>query len=490
MVKITKNTFIEKNQDCFKDECGVFGIFGSQNAGVKVTLGLHALQHRGQEAAGVVSYDGKHFHSHRALGHVADNFNSESVINAITGNSAIGHNRYSTSGHKTVIRNVQPIFAEIDGGGLAVAHNGNLTNASKLRNKLTKSGCIFQSTLDTEVIVHLIATSNYKNLLDRIVDALGQIEGAYSIIILTNDGIIGARDPHGVRPLVLGKLEEAYILASETCALDILGAKHLRQIERGEVIHINNKGFESHKNLLRSATSKFCVFEYIYFSRPDSFVEGENVYEVRKRIGAELAKECYIKADIVVPVPDSGVPAAIGYSTQANIPFELGIIRNHYVGRTFIQPNDYSRQLGVRLKHNANNAALRDKSVILIDDSIVRGTTSKKIVEMVRDGGAKEVHMRIASPPITNGCYYGVDTPEKNKLLASRMSVKEMGEHIGLDSIDFISINGLYRAVSQGKIETEKIQYCDACFTGNYPIPLTDKDSNEPGLLTLLNETS
>ena len=490
MTKISNTNFLIKHEDRFQDECGVFGIFGSEDAGAKVTLGLHALQHRGQEAAGVVSFDGKHFHSHRALGHVADNFSHESVIKALSGNSAIGHNRYSTSGHKTVIRNVQPIFAEIDAGGLAVAHNGNLTNASTLRNKLTKSGCIFQSTLDTEVIVHLIATSNYKNLLDRIVDALDQIEGAYSIIILTNNSIIGARDPHGVRPLVLGKLGDAFILASETCALDILGAKHLRQIERGEVVHINNSGCESLKNLLRPSDPKFCIFEYIYFSRPDSFVEGENVYEVRKRIGAQLASECSIKADIVVPVPDSGVPAAIGYATKANIPFELGIIRNHYVGRTFIQPNDYSRRLGVRLKHNANNAALKGKSVVLVDDSIVRGTTSKKIVEMVRDGGAKEVHMRIASPPITNSCYYGVDTPEKEKLLASNMSIKEMGKHIGVDSIDFISIDGLYRAVARSNKDSNKIKYCDACFTGDYPIPLTDRDSNQPGLLTLLNETS
>ena len=456
------------------EECGVFGIHGLPDAAAHTALGLHALQHRGQEAAGIVTYDGEQFHNHRALGLVGDNFGSEQVIGWLPGALAIGHNRYSTTGG-TILRNVQPLFAEFEFGGLAIAHNGNLTNAYGVRKSLVKRGCIFQSTMDTEVIIHLIATSLYSTVVDRMVDALKQVEGAYAIVALTQEALIGVRDPLGIRPLVLGRLGDAFILASESCALDIIGAEFDRDVEPGEVVVIDADGLHSIKPFIRSP-ARFCIFEYIYFSRPDSTVGGKNVYDVRKRIGAELARESPVPVDMVVPVPDSGVPAGLGYAEEAGVPFELGIIRNHYVGRTFIEPSDQIRHLGVKLKHNANAAKFKGKRVVLVDDSIVRGTTSLKIVEMVRGAGASEVHLRISSPPTAHSCFYGIDTPESSELLASNFDVEAMGRHIGVDSLAFISIDGLYRAVGGTPRDVETPQFCDACFTGAYPIPLTDRD--------------
>ncbi|RMF11144.1 MAG: amidophosphoribosyltransferase [Alphaproteobacteria bacterium] len=476
------------DDDKLREECGVFGIFGHPDAAAHTVLGLHALQHRGQEAAGIVTYDGNRFHSHRCMGQVADNFNSERVISALAGDSAIGHVRYSTTG-ETILRNVQPLFAELDGGGFAVAHNGNLTNAWTLRKHLVRAGAIFQSTSDTEVIIHLVATSDGRTIHDRIIDALRQIEGAYSLVILTNDSLIAVRDPLGVRPLVLGRLSDgSHIIASETCALDIIGATFLRPVEPGEIITISKEGIESLKPF-PPARPRPCIFEHIYFSRPDSYVSGSSVYQVRKQIGVELARESRVDADLVIPVPDSGTPAAIGYAQESGIPFELGIIRNHYVGRTFIEPSDQIRHLGVKLKHNANRWELAGKRVVLVDDSIVRGTTSLKIVDMVRGAGATEVHMRIASPPTTHSCFYGVDTPERSKLLASSMTVEEMGRYIGVDSLAFISMDGLYRAVGEDARNSAQPQYCDACFTGEYPTRLTDQEEGDgPVQLSLLAE--
>jgi amidophosphoribosyltransferase len=478
------------DDDKLREECGIFGLFGHPDAAKHTALGLHALQHRGQEAAGIVAYDGHVFHTHRSLGHVGEHFSSESVMAQLAGDRAIGHVRYSTHGEKTVLRNVQPIFADLDGGGLAIAHNGNLTNALQLRRELVKHGCIFQSTMDTEVIVHLIATSTAATFLDRLVDALARVQGAFSLIMLTGDSLIGVRDRFGVRPLVLGRIDGGHILTSETCALDIIGAEPVRDVEAGEVVVIDADGVTTLKPFAR-APSKFCIFEYIYFSRPDSVVEGRNVYDARKRIGAELARESGVPADVVVPVPDSGVPAAMGYAEVAGLPFELGIIRNHYVGRTFIEPTDSIRHLGVKLKHNANRNILAGKRVVLVDDSIVRGTTSTKIVEMVREAGAVEVHMRIASPPTTHSCFYGVDTPTRDQLLGSHMDVDEMARHIGADSLAFVSTDGLYRAMGEARRDADEPQFCDACFTGDYPVPLTDHDGGEgPVQLSLLAESA
>ncbi|MHC8509832.1 MAG: amidophosphoribosyltransferase [Rhodospirillales bacterium] len=460
------------------EECGLFGIYNSADSAAHTALGLHALQHRGQEAAGIVSYDGGHFHSERALGAVGDNFNSAAAIGRLTGDMAIGHVRYSTAG-ETALRNVQPLFADFAFGGLAVAHNGNLTNAHRMRSELVERGCIFQSTSDTETIIHLIARSDYTRVVDRLTDALMQIHGAYSLVALTRRKLIGVRDPSGVRPLVLGRLGDSHILTSETCALDIIGAERVRDVEPGEIIIIDEKGLRSLKPFAR-APQRFCIFEYIYFARPDSFVEGRNVYQIRKEIGRELARESHMGADVVVPVPDSGTPAALGYAEASGVPFDLGIIRNHYIGRTFIEPTDQIRHLGVKLKHNANSGALKGKRVVLVDDSIVRGTTSIKIVEMVRAAGAAEIHMRISSPPMTNSCFYGIDTPEREELLAARMDVNAMAQAIGVDSLAFISIDGLYRAVGeqQGRNGDDDARtYCDACFTGDYTIPLTDHES-------------
>lgn len=472
------------DDDKLHEECGIFGIYGHPDAAAHTALGLHALQHRGQEAAGIVSFDGERFGVHRNVGLVGDRFTSRRVIEGLGGHAAIGHTRYATTG-ETALRNVQPLFAEFDFGGFAIGHNGNLTNAQILRRQLVQRGCLFQSTTDTEVIVHLMAVSTKSGVVDRLIDALKQVEGAYSLVAVAKDQLIGVRDPWGVRPLVLGWLEDKPILASETCALDIIGARFDRDIEPGELVVLDRRGVASHRPFVQ-APKRFCIFEYIYFARPDSSVEGKSVYEARKRIGAELAREAQIPADVVIPVPDSGTPAAIGYAQQAGIPFELGIIRNHYVGRTFIEPTDQIRHLGVKLKHNANSATVAGKRVVLVDDSIVRGTTSTKIVQMMRDAGAREVHMRIASPPTTHSCFYGVDTPERGKLLAARMDVEGMRRVIGVDSLAFITIDGLYRAMGETGRRDAAPQYCDACFSGSYPIRLADQEGDVRPLLTLI----
>jgi len=476
------------DDDHLKEECGVFGVWGHPDAAALVALGLHALQHRGQEATGIVAYDGEQFHAHRGLGHVSENFSSKEVIGRLPGGSAIGHVRYATTG-EVALRNVQPLFADFEFGGLAICHNGNLTNAFQLRRQLVRRGSLFQSTSDTEVIVHLIATSLKGTVEERVIDALRQVEGAYSLAALSADGLIGVRDPLGVRPLVLGRLGDAWILASETCAFDIIGADFVREIDAGEIVVIGRSGLRSIKPFGRHPR-RLCVFEHIYFARPDSIMDGASVYDARKRIGAELARESHVEADLVIPVPDSGVPAALGYAAESGIPFELGIIRNHYVGRTFIEPTDQIRHLGVKLKHNANKASIEGKRVILVDDSIVRGTTSTKIVDMVRNAGATEVHMRISSPPTRHPCFYGIATPERDKLLASRFNVEQMAHFIGADTLAFITIDGLYRAMGEPGRDPEAPKFCDACFTGDYPIPLADHVAgNVQAQLSLLAET-
>ena len=469
---MTTNPF---DDDKLREECGVFGIWGADNASSFVALGLHALQHRGQEAAGIVSFDGQHYHAHRAMGHVAGNFDRDDIIRKLSGSVGIGHVRYSTTG-ETALRNVQPLFAELASGGFAVAHNGNLSNAMTVRSALIQRGSIFQSTSDTEIIIHLVARSSFSSPMDRLIDALKQVEGAYSLLCLTPEGLVACRDPLGIRPLVMGKLGEATIFASETVALDVIGATYLRDVDPGEVIIVNEKGIRSFRPFA-PASPRPCIFEHVYFSRPDSIADGKSVYEVRKNIGAELSRESPVVADYVVPVPDSGVPAALGFSQASGIPFELGIIRSHYVGRTFIQPSQDVRHLGVKLKHNANSALIRGKKIVLVDDSIVRGTTSLKIVQMMRDAGAVEVHMRIASPPTKHSCFYGVDTPERSKLLAAQMDVANMTNYINADSLAFISIDGLYRAMGDAR-DAAAPQRCDACFTGEYPTTLTDCDSD------------
>ena len=438
-----------KNDDRLREECGIFGVYGHPDASALVALGLHALQHRGQEAAGIVSYDQKQFHAERRMGLVSEHFTKSNVIDSLPGDKAVGHVRYSTTGG-TVLRNVQPLFADLAGGGFAIAHNGNLTNALTLRNDLVKQGAIFQSTNDTETILQLVARSKRGNTLSRLIDALFQIEGAYSLVIMTNKKLIGVRDPLGIRPLVIGELNGKYILASETCALDIIDAKFVREVENGEIVVITEDGIES-INPFPPVKSRPCIFEYIYFSRPDSIVGGLSVYECRKSFGRELAKESHIESDLIIPVPDSGVPAAIGYAEASETPFELGIIRNHYVGRTFIEPTQSIRAFSVKLKHNANKLLVDKKRVVLIDDSIVRGTTSIKIVQMMRDAGATEVHMRIAAPPIKYPDFYGIDTPVQEQLLAANNSLEEMCQFIGADSLAFLSVDGLYKAM--GHIE-------------------------------------
>ena len=476
--------------DKFHEECAVFGVFGHADAGALTVLGLHALQHRGQEAAGIVTYDGMQFIAERHAGLVGDVFgNTGDHARKLKGTQAVGHTRYSTTGG-SVARNIQPMFADLAGGGIAIAHNGNLTNARALRAELVRDGAIFQSTSDTETIIHLMARSLYRPVVDRLVDALRQVQGAYSLVALTSRKLIGARDPYGVRPLVLGELDGAPILASETCGLDIIGADFVRDVEPGELIVATKDGLQSYHPFAREP-HRFCIFEYVYFARPDSMVEGRNVYEVRKRIGAELAREAPVSADMVIPVPDSGVPAALGFAVQSGIPFELGIIRNHYVGRTFIEPSERIRHLGVRLKHNPNGAMLAGKRVVLVDDSIVRGTTSKKIVEMVRDAGAAEVHFRIASPPTTNSCFYGVDTPNREELLAHAMTVEDMRQHIHADSLAFVSLDGLYRATGDADRNAKAPQFCDACFSGDYPIRLADLEGGRSDAqLSLLAEVA
>ena len=472
--------------DRLKEECGVFGIFGHPEAAAITALGLHALQHRGQEAAGIVSFDGKRFHSERRMGLVGDNFSERAVIERLRGNAAIGHTRYSTTG-ETILRNVQPLFAELDGGGFAVAHNGNITNGITLRRQLIRSGAIYQSTSDTEVVLHLVARSTRPKFVDRFIDAIKELEGAYSFVGLTNKKLVGARDPLGIRPLVLGELDGCYILASETCALDIIGARFVRDVENGEVVIISETGIESIKPFGVLA-ARPCIFEYVYFARPDSVVHGKSVYAVRKAMGAQLASESSVTADVIIPVPDSGVPAALGYAQASGIPYELGIIRNHYVGRTFIQPTQSIREFGVRMKHSANRAVVEGKRIVLIDDSIVRGTTSIKTVQMMRDAGAKEVHFRISSPPIKFPDFYGIDTPERNNLLAATHTLEEMREFIGCDSLAFLSIDGIYRAMGENGRSEDQPQFTDHCFTGDYPTGLTDQSGESPKQLSLLAE--
>jgi amidophosphoribosyltransferase len=481
-------SFVKYDDDKLHEECGVFGIFGHADSGALTTLGLHSLQHRGQEAAGIVSFDGKQFHAERHRGLIGDSFTSQSVVDALTGHRAIGHTRYSTTGGDEM-RNIQPFFAEFFGGGFAVAHNGNITNGNTLRRELQHEGAIFQSTSDTEVILHLLAMAKETKFVDRLKVTLTRLEGAFSLVGISAKKMIGCRDPLGVRPLVLGDLDGAYILASDSCALDIIGARFVRDIEPGELVVITDDGIVSHRPFGK-VKQRFCIFEYVYFARPDSMIEGKNVYDVRKAIGSELASESPCDVDIVIPVPDSGTPAAIGFAQAAGLPFELGIIRNHYVGRTFIQPSDSIRHMGVKLKHNANRKLIEGKRVVLVDDSIVRGTTSRKIVQMVREAGAAEVHLRVASPPTRASCFYGVDTPERKKLLASRMSVEEMTDFIRVDSLAFISLDGLYRATGEANRNNEAPQYCDACFSAEYPTNLTDHENRENVTnLTLLVET-
>src|SRR6476619_2993884 len=456
----------ELDGDRLREECGVFGIFGHPDAAAITALGLHALQHRGQEAAGIVSFDGKRFHSERRLGLVGDNFSRREVIERLPGMSAMGHVRYSTTG-ETIRRNVQPLFAELDGGCLAIGHNGNLTNGLTLRRQLVRDGAIMQSTSDTEVILHLVASAKRNRFIDRFIEGLRQLEGAYAFVGLTNKKLVGARDPLGIRPLVIGKLDGQPILASETCALDIIGAKYVRDVENGEVVVFDEDGMHSHKPFPPMA-ARPCIFEYIYFARPDSVVGGRNVYDVRKTMGAQLAREAPATADVVIPVPDSGVPAAIGYAQESGIPSELGVM----------------------LKHSANRAVVNGKRIVLIDDSIVRGTTSVKIVQMMRDAGATEVHFRIASPPITHSDYYGIDTPERDKLLAATHDLEGMRTFIGADSLAFLSVEGIYRAMGYEQRDPLRPQFTDHCFTGDYPTPLTDQTGQEasPRQLSLLAE--
>jgi|TARA_B100000475_G_scaffold88677_1_gene63993 amidophosphoribosyltransferase len=474
--------------DTLREECGIFGVYGHPDASALVALGLHALQHRGQEAAGIVSYDQKQFHAERRMGLVSEHFTKSNVIDNLPGDAAVGHVRYSTTGG-TILRNVQPLFADLTGGGFAVAHNGNLTNALTLRNDLVKQGAIFQSTGDTETILQLVARSKRGNTLSRLIDALFQIEGAYSLVIMTNKKLIGVRDPLGIRPLVIGQLNGKYILASETCALDIIDAEFVREVENGEIVVITQDGIESIKPF-PPVKARPCIFEYIYFARPDSVAGGLSVYECRKSFGRQLANESHIEADLVIPVPDSGVPAAIGYAEASDTPFELGIIRNHYVGRTFIEPTQTIRAFSVKLKHNANRILVDKKRVILIDDSIVRGTTSIKIVQMMREAGATEVHMRIAAPPIRHPDFYGIDTPVQDQLLAANNSLEEMCDFIGADSLAFLTVDGLYKAMGhKNGRDNDNPAYTDHCFTGDYPTQLQDQKNDEKiQQLSLLSE--
>ena len=463
--------------DKLREECGVYGVIGVQDAAQFVALGLHALQHRGQEAAGIVTHDPvEGFNSVRRMGYVRDNFTSADVMKMLPGSLGIGHVRYSTAGAKgqTAIRDVQPFFGEFSAGGAAIAHNGNLTNADALRRELIDRGSIFQSSSDTECIIHLMARSLQRTVPERMKDALRRVEGAFSVVAMTRTKLIGVRDALGVRPLVIGRLGEGWVLSSETCALDIVGAEFLREVEPGEMVVIEDGKLTSDRPF-RSGSSRFCIFEHVYFSRPDSIIGGRSVYETRRQIGVELAKEAPAEADLVCPVPDSGTPAAIGFSQQSGIPYAMGIIRNQYVGRTFIEPSEQIRNMGVRLKLNINRALVQGKRIILVDDSVVRGTTSRKIKEMLIDAGAAAVHFRIASPPTAWPCFYGVDTPQREKLLAATMSEDEMRAHLGVDSLKFISLDGLYRAVGEAAGRDPRApRYCDACFSGEYPVAPSD----------------
>ncbi|CAN5319237.1 amidophosphoribosyltransferase [soil metagenome] len=471
----------DPDDDSLRLECGVFGVWNVEEAAAVVALGLHALQHRGQEACGMAAFDGQRFTTERHLGHVGEAFGQDDLVQRLPGYAAVGHTRYATAGGHA-IRNVQPMFADLESGGIAIGHNGNLTNFLTLRHQLVAEGAIFQSTSDSEVILHLVARSRKARVVDRFVDALRQIEGGYALVALTNTKLIGARDPLGIRPLVLGASEgdgaPRHVLASETCALDMIGARFIRDIEPGEVVVISDTGVESQQPF-PNARARPCLFEYVYFSRPDSVVNGRSVYGVRKRMGRRLAEENPVEADVVVPVPDSGVPAALGYAQASGLPYELGIIRGHYVGRTFIQPTQGVRELGVRMKHSPNREVLAGKRVVLIDDSIVRGTTSVKIVRMVREAGAKEVHLRSASPPIKWPDFYGIDMPDREKLIAAHKSVAEMAKMLEVDSLGFLSVEGLYWAMEAGPRDPVNPQFTDHYFTGDYPTRLLDREIAE-----------
>ncbi len=469
-------TFFDNDDDKPREECGVIGVFGNAEASLLTALGLHALQHRGQEACGIISFDGKRFPSERHMGLVGEHFGGDLRLR-LPGFAAIGHNRYSTQG-RPMLRNIQPVYADLASGGFAVAHNGNLTNARKLRHELVRDGAIFQSTMDTEVLLHLVARSLKPRLTDRFVEALHQVEGGYALVALTGKKLIGARDPIGLRPLVLGRLGAGYVLASETCALDIMGAEFIREIENGEMVVIDETGVESIRAFPPRPASP-CVFEYVYFARPDSRIQGRSIYDVRRRMGHELARETPADADVVVPVPDSGVAAALGFSQVSGIPFHMGIIRNHYVGRTFIQPTQTGRQTAVSRKHSPNRPVLEGKRVILVDDSIVRGNTSKKIVQMVREAGAKEIHFRSASPPIVNPDFYGIDMAAKSELFAAIHTHEEMVRELKVDSLGFLSVPGLYRAIGEPVRNTMQPQFSDHCFTGDYPTALEDHQRDE-----------
>ena len=459
--------------DKVHEECGVFGIFGQPDAANLTYLGLYALQHRGQESAGIVSSDGKQLHSVKSMGLVADIFDEEQ-IKKLPGHMAIGHNRYSTTGDSVAI-NIQPILVNFALGGLAVAHNGNLVNAGILKDELEAYGSIFQSTMDSEVIVHLIAQSRMATLHERIVDALGHIQGSYSLLLITEDELIAVRDPNGFRPLSLAELDGAYVAASETCAFDLIEATYIRDVAPGAMVGINSKGIHS-SFPFKHAEPSHCIFEFIYFARPDSMVFGQNVYTIRKNFGRQLARETNVPADVVVPVPDSGVPAALGYAEETGIPFDTGLIRNHYVGRTFIEPRQSIRHFGVKIKLNPVKDALKGKRVVVVDDSIVRGTTSKKIIKMIRNAGASEIHMRISSPPTTHPCFYGIDTPTRQELIASTHSVEEIRKYITADTIGYISMDGIQKVVPH------RMNYCSACFDGEYPVPFPGEKMLQLGL--------
>ena len=461
-----------KYTDRIKDECGLFGIFGTEEASVLTTLGLHSLQHRGQEGAGIVSFDGQNFHSVRKQGLVGDNFNNTDILSQLPGKTAIGHVRYSTTGESKP-ENLQPLFANLAMGGFACAHNGNLTNTFSIKKQLVESGSIFQTSSDTEIILQLVARSRKKRLIDKLTDALSQIQGAYSLIILTNKKLIGVRDPLGIRPLVLGDKNGSPVLASETCALDMIGAKYIRDVENGEIIIITENGIESIKTF-KKISERPCISERIYFASPDSIVDNKTVYTYRKSLGEQLAIENKISADVIVPIPDSGVSAAIGFSQKSSIPFELGIIRSHYVGRTFIEPSQTIRQFGVKLKHSVNKSCIENKRVILIDDSIVRGTTANKIVKMVFEAGAKEVHLGISCPPIKHPDFYGIDTPNYSELIASKFNLEEMTKIVGANSLFFLSLNGTYKAMGFNERNSQSPQFTDHCFTGDYPIDVSE----------------
>lgn len=456
--------------DKWHEECAIFGVYGSLEAANLTYLGLYALQHRGQESSGIVSSDGRGLHQEIAMGLVAEIF-TEERLKRLPGHIAIGHNRYSTSG-SSLLKNAQPFVVEYAEGALALAHNGNLVNALQIRRRLEKEGSLFRSTTDSEVIVHLIARSKESTLGERIIDALSQVKGAYSLLLMTEDQLIGIRDPHGFRPMVLGELGGAYILASETCALDLIEATYIRDIAPGELVIIDHNGIESFFPFAQARPAS-CIFEFVYFARPDSYIFGKNVYPIRKALGKQLAREAPVDADVVIPVPDSGVPAALGYAEEAGIPFELGLIRNHYVHRTFIEPQKSIRHFGVKVKLNASRECLKDRRVVIVDDSIVRGTTAQKIVTMVRNAGAQEIHMRISSPPITHPCFYGIDTPRQEELLAATHTLEESRIFFGVDSLAYLSLEGLKQTV-----DTEKEDhFCVACFTGDYPAEFIQRDS-------------